>query len=69
MAMRTGLVGAKPEAFCAWLFAVLNLRPGDTLDDLYPGTGGVTRAWARYQAQARFLAGEATEQLALDRAG
>lgn len=39
------LVGRKPIAFCAWLFAALGMRPGDALDDLYPGTGIVTRAW------------------------
>ena len=49
--LRRGLAGAKPEAFCFWLFSVLGLRPGDTLDDLFPGSGAVTRAWARYQRQ------------------
>jgi len=49
--LRRGLVGAKPDAFCYWLFAVFNPQPGDLLDDLYPGTGAVTRAWSRWQAQ------------------
>jgi hypothetical protein len=39
------LPGRKPLAFCAWLFDLLGLQPGDTLDDLFPGTGIVTRAW------------------------
>jgi hypothetical protein len=43
--------GAKPEAFCIWLFEVLGLQAGDTLDDLYPGTGAVGRAWQKYQGQ------------------
>ena len=49
--LRRGLVGVKPDAFCYWLFEVLNLQPGDTLDDLFPGTGAVTRAWHRWQSR------------------
>lgn len=51
VALRRGLVGAKPETFCFWLFALLGLRAGDDLLDIYPGTGGVQRAWERWQAQ------------------
>lgn len=40
------LMGRKPLAFCAFLFAALGMRPGDLFDDLFPGTGIVTRAWA-----------------------
>lgn len=40
------LPGRKPIAFCAWLFALLGLQPGDELVDLFPGTGVVGRAWA-----------------------
>lgn len=40
------LPGRKPVAFCAWLFMVLGMRPGDELADLFPGTGIVARAWA-----------------------
>lgn len=43
--------GAKPEMFCFWLFQVLNLREGDTLVDLYPGSRAVSRAWDRWQRQ------------------
>lgn len=39
------LIGRKPIAFCAWLFDLLGMLPGDTLDDLFPGTGIVKRAW------------------------
>lgn len=39
------LPGRKPLAFCAWLFALLGMQPGDELVDLYPGTGIVSRAW------------------------
>lgn len=37
--------GAKPAAFAAWLFELLGARPGDTFVDLYPGSGGMTKAW------------------------
>ncbi len=46
-----GLVGAKPEGFCFWLFDLMGLRPGDEFVDLFPGTGGVTRAWEKWQRQ------------------
>ncbi|NVN10065.1 hypothetical protein [Nguyenibacter vanlangensis] len=43
--LRRGLTGAKPEAVCHWAFEMLGARPDDELDDLYPGTGAVMRAW------------------------
>lgn len=46
------LPGRKPLAFCAWLFQMLGLLPGDTLDDLFPGTGIVGRAWREVSAAA-----------------
>jgi hypothetical protein len=50
IALRRGCPGgAKPEQFCNWLFAVLGMQKGDTLDDLFPGSGAVTEAWARFQ--------------------
>ena len=45
IAMKRGLSGAKPERFCYWLFNCLGLRACDTLDDLFPGTGGVSDAF------------------------
>lgn len=39
------VIGAKPYAFAGWLFDLLGLLPGDQLDDLYPGSGGIARAW------------------------
>ena len=47
--LRRGCPGAKPEQFCNWLFAVLGMQKGDVLDDLFPGSGAVTEAWARFQ--------------------
>jgi len=49
--LKKGLSGAKPEAFCFWLFDVLGMQAGDEFDDIFPGTGGVGRAWAAYQTQ------------------
>lgn len=48
--MKRGLAGAKPERVCWWLFEVLGLEPDDELDDLFPGTGAVTRAWESWKA-------------------
>lgn len=42
------VVGAKPAAVCRWIFTLLGAGPGDTLDDLFPGSGAVSRAWAAY---------------------
>lgn len=45
--LRRGLVGAKPEAFSVWLFELLGARKGDSFDDLFPGTGGITILWKK----------------------
>ena len=50
------VIGAKPAAVCRWIFTLLGAGPGDTLDDLYPGSGAVSRAWAAYTS------GEASRQ-------
>lgn len=43
------LIGRKPLAFCAALFGWLGASPGDELDDLFPGTGVVGKAWSEFQ--------------------
>lgn len=43
------LVGRKPIAFCAWLFRLLGAAKDDTLADLFPGTGIVTRCWREFR--------------------
>jgi hypothetical protein len=45
------VIGAKPAAVCRWIFTLLGAAPGDTLDDLFPGSGAVSRAWAAYIGQ------------------
>jgi hypothetical protein len=42
------VIGAKPAAVCRWIFTLLGAGPGDRLDDLFPGSGAVSRAWAAY---------------------
>jgi hypothetical protein len=44
----SAVVGMKPPAFCYWLFDLLAVAPGDTFDDLYPGSGIVTWALEQY---------------------
>lgn len=50
--LKRGLSGAKPEAFCFWLFDVLGAQPGDELHDMFPGSGAVSRAWEKYLARS-----------------
>ena len=47
------LMGRKPLAFCAWLFELLGMVPGDELVDVFPGTGIVGRAWAELSSGPR----------------
>src|SRR3990167_9315735 len=49
--IRKGLVGAKPIAFCHWMFRILGAEPQDEFVDLFPGTGIVTRCWHGFQEQ------------------
>ena len=46
------VVGAKPADFAWWLFSLLGARPGDDFHDLFPGSGGMSRAWAALEARA-----------------
>lgn len=47
--LKKGLVGAKPEGFCFWVFGLLGAEPGDEFVDLYPGTGVVGRCWEWFE--------------------
>jgi hypothetical protein len=44
------MVGMKPPQYAVWMFGQLGARHGDTLDDLYPGSGSIGRAWTLYGA-------------------
>lgn len=41
--LQRGLTGAKPESFCQWILDLLNWQSGDSLDDIFPGTGVMDR--------------------------
>lgn len=45
------VIGAKPAEVCRWIFGLLGAASGDILDDLFPGSGAVTRAWAAYTSR------------------
>jgi hypothetical protein len=44
------VVGSKPAAFARWSFELLGATAGDELVDIFPGSGGVARAWEAYTA-------------------
>lgn len=55
IALRRGLVGAKPEAFCRWVLDLLGYRPGiDSIDDMFPGTGVMGRVAAQALGEIEF---------------
>lgn len=41
--LKKGLTGAKPEAFCRWVLTLLGYVDGDSVHDLFPGTGVMGR--------------------------
>lgn len=45
------LPGMKPAVFCEWVFKLLGATVGDELDDLFPGSGAVSRAWALFTGE------------------
>ena len=51
-----GLTGAKPDSFAAWVFALLGARHGDSLSDVFPGTGTISEAWKRWNEQPTLFA-------------
>lgn len=51
------LKGAKPEAVAMHVFDAAGIRPQDELEDLYPGTGAIGRAWDAWRAQAAPISG------------
>jgi hypothetical protein len=54
------VIGAKPAAVCRWIFGLLGAGPGDTLDDLFPGSGAVGWAWAAFTDPSRADPGDAS---------
>ncbi len=50
--LRKGLAGAKPKGFALWVTRLLGVdfKQGDIITDIFPGTGGMTKAWAEEAA-------------------
>lgn len=46
ISLRRGLTGAKPARVCRFVLDLLNARPDDEVDDLFPGTGAMGAAIA-----------------------
>jgi hypothetical protein len=49
IAMRKGLPGAKPDAFCDWILEILGYEIGDAVEDLFPGTESLQKAIEKAQ--------------------
>ena len=43
------IIGRKPQSFSFWLFDLLGAQSSDEFDDLFPGSGAVTRAWNQWR--------------------
>lgn len=43
--------GIKPTQFCEWVIRCLGAERDDSLDDLFPGTGSMQRAWDVFTRQ------------------
>ena len=54
--LRKGLTGAKPPAVVEWVFRCLGLTADDAVDDLFPGTGVVSRTWEAFARQPELYA-------------
>jgi hypothetical protein len=47
--LKKGFTGAKPDLFSFWVFDGLNLVDDDVFDDIFPGSGAVTDAYAKWR--------------------
>lgn len=56
------IIGMKPAAFAFWMFGLLGAEGGDSLDDWFPGSGGIGRAWAAFQDACARLGGQPSYQ-------
>lgn len=46
------VIGAKPAAFCRWIFDLIGAGPHDTFHDLFPGSGIVARTWDAFAGRS-----------------
>ena len=49
------ITGQKPSAFSSWVWALIGAEPDDSLDDLFPGSGAVGRAWDTFTRQLALI--------------
>lgn len=49
--LKKGFQGAKPEGVIRWLLEVWNAEKTDTIDDLFPGSGAVSRALEAWKTE------------------
>jgi hypothetical protein len=61
--------GAKPLVFCRWVFTCMGADRGDTLDDIFHGSGAVKVAWEHYQTHLTLFPGDRPEQSTFDLGG
>lgn len=54
------LIGMKPPEFTVWMLQQLNACRGDRVDDLFPGSGAIGRAWAIYSRAEEFTRHDAS---------
>jgi hypothetical protein len=47
--------GQKPDVFSRWVLELLGAEPGDAIDDLFPGSGAVTRVLDTWQRQGSLV--------------
>jgi hypothetical protein len=45
------LIGMKPAAFAEWMFRQLGAETGDSMEDIFPGSGAISRAWDLYTSR------------------
>ena len=45
------MIGMKPPTFAEWMFRQLGASRVDVLDDVFPGSGAIGVAWARFTGQ------------------
>jgi len=57
--LKRGLTGVKPQEVVWWALHVLGATHEDEVDDLFPGSGAVARAWQAWRSQLSLLAVDA----------
>jgi hypothetical protein len=69
MNQQDGFRGGKPLVFCRWVFTCMGADRGDTIDDIFPGSGAVKVAWEHYRTHLTLFPGDRPEQSTFDLGG